>query len=202
MDASNIEALYRDQNPGSALDFGKLARIIESWEIDLVAMYIFLPQRPNNEGYLGFLSSSGYRVVSKPVRDVFDGSGGEAIGRKANFDVEIAVTMTLMATGGRIDEFYLLSGDSDFEFLIKAIQQMPYAIRVNVFSPRQGTAAELKRFADRFISMDEYFEGLSKSNGRVRTTGTRREAVLAEPVRVEVEAVSVTPGTDNGGPHD
>lgn len=188
VDGTNIDFLFRQQF-GEPIDYQKLAEVLRR-RGDLIALYIFLPQTPRNQAFLGFLATSGYRVVSKPVREVFDGSGGEAIGRKANFDVEIAVTMTVMATGGRIDEFYLLSGDSDFEFLIKAIQQMPYAIRVNVFSPRQGTAAELKKSADLFIPMDEIFGELSRSNGKGRTTETRRDTALAEPARVEVEAVS------------
>jgi uncharacterized LabA/DUF88 family protein len=85
----------------------------------------------------------GYRLVTKPLKKFSDGTV------KANVDIEMTVEILEMLD--RLDIVCLVSGDGDFEPLVKTIQSK--GIRVEVVSIGAATAMALKRACDKFIDL-------------------------------------------------
>lgn len=85
----------------------------------------------------------GYRLVAKPLKKFSDGTV------KANVDIEM--TIEIMGMVDRLDVVCLVSGDGDFEPLVRILQER--AIRVEVVSVGNATAMALKRAGDQFIDL-------------------------------------------------
>jgi uncharacterized LabA/DUF88 family protein len=85
----------------------------------------------------------GYRLVTKPLKKFSDGTV------KANVDIEM--TIEIMSMLDRLDIVCLVSGDGDFEPLVRTIQAK--GVRVEIVSVGAATAMALKRAGDRFIDL-------------------------------------------------
>jgi uncharacterized LabA/DUF88 family protein len=85
----------------------------------------------------------GYRLVTKPLKKFSDGTV------KANVDIEM--TIEIMSMLERLDIVCLVSGDGDFEPLVRTIQAK--GVRVEIVSVGAATAMALKRAGDRFIDL-------------------------------------------------
>jgi uncharacterized LabA/DUF88 family protein len=85
----------------------------------------------------------GFRLVTKPLKKFSDGTV------KANVDIEMAVEILGMIE--RLDVVCLVSGDGDFEPLVRTVQSR--GVRVEIVSIGNATAMALKRAGDRFIDL-------------------------------------------------
>ncbi len=95
------------------------------------------------QGFLLWMRRNGYRVVTKDLVTLPDGS------RKANLDVEIAIDM--MTLGNYCDTIVLLSGTGDLAYAVNALSYR--GIKIEIISLRANTSDNLINLADRFTDL-------------------------------------------------
>jgi uncharacterized LabA/DUF88 family protein len=100
-------------------------------------------RKKKQECFLKCLRNMGYQIVDKPVIYRPDGSC------KGNLDVELA--LNLVAFADQYDTAVLVSGDGDFTSAVKQVQQQ--GKKVEVVSIRDHASNDLRKAADRFISL-------------------------------------------------
>jgi uncharacterized LabA/DUF88 family protein len=71
------------------------------------------------EGFLRALTSIGYTVRRKVIKEILDQESGQVI-RKANLDIEIVIDM--LTTADLYDRAVLISGDGDFERAVEYLR--------------------------------------------------------------------------------
>lgn len=104
------------------------------------------------QGFLLWMRRNGYRVISKELVQLPDGS------KKANLDVEIAVDM--MALIGSYDTAVLVSGDGDLAYAVDAASYR--GVRVEVVSLRSMTSDHLINVADRYVDLEAIKDDIMK----------------------------------------
>ena len=111
-----------------------------------VAFVPFDPRDQRRERLINALSFMGYRVKSKQVKRLPDGSV------KANMDMEI--TLEILAAADYLDMIVIVSGDSDFVPLIDTLNRMGKKIWV-VGTKKGAVGIELIRASDIYENMDD-----------------------------------------------
>jgi uncharacterized LabA/DUF88 family protein len=116
---------------------------------------------------MDYLQYHGYSVVTKRAKEFTNDQGVKRT--KGNMDIEIGVDM--MNFADHIDHAILCSGDGDFRYLVKALQDK--GKRVSVISSIKTDpvmiADELRRQADNFIEimdLKQHIERVSDGKGR------------------------------------
>jgi uncharacterized LabA/DUF88 family protein len=112
----------------------------------LLRAYFYTGSDRTNErqqGFLLWMRRNGYRVVTKDLVTLPDGS------RKANLDVEIAIDM--MTLGNYCDTIVLLSGTGDLTYAVNALSYR--GIKIEIISLRANTSDNLINLADRFTDL-------------------------------------------------
>lgn len=104
------------------------------------------------QGFLLWMRRNGYRVITKDLIQLPDGS------KKANLDVEIAVDMLTLAD--HVDTAILVSGDGDLAYAVNAIAYR--GVRVSVVSLRSMTSDHLINVADHYIDLDTIKQNIQK----------------------------------------
>lgn len=104
------------------------------------------------QGFLLWMRRNGYRVVTKDLVQLPDGS------KKANLDVEIAVDMMNLAP--YYDTGILVSGDGDLAYAVNAASYK--GVRFEVVSVRSMTSDSLIDVADCFIDLDTIKQHIQK----------------------------------------
>ncbi len=89
------------------------------------------------------LKHIGFEVKLKPYIQRSDGSA------KGDWDVGIAIDVMEVAASGDVDTIILLSGDGDFDLLLKKVSQA-YGVTTEVFGVPKLTAGSLVEAADQF----------------------------------------------------
>lgn len=87
-------------------------------------------KRAQQQGFIRMLNRNGYQVVRKPVKVFADGN------TKADLDIELAIDMLTLAD--RCDRMILVSGDSDFVPVVKAVGMR--GVRVQVVASQVSQA--------------------------------------------------------------
>ena len=142
-------------------------------------------KRIQQQGFIRMLNRNGYQVVRKPVKVFADGN------TKADLDIELAIDM--MSLADRCDRMILVSGDSDFVPVVRAVgqrgvrvqvvaSQATYAYNTTIDHPRLFPARasdELLDAADEFTDLKELIS----------------EIELQEPRRTSRPFVPVETGT-------
>lgn len=138
IDASNI--IYGTRDEGWKVDFKKLFKYLTE-RYDCKKVYYFGGQEKNDEKQAKFykkLTSFGFNLVLKPVK-IFKRLGEKQV-RKANCDVDL--TFYAMRDRELFNRIIFLSGDGDFEILLKYfIEEKKEVI---VFANSKRTAREIK----------------------------------------------------------
>lgn len=128
----------------------------------------YSPVRP----LVDWLDYNGYNVVTKPMREVVDGSGRRKL--RGAMDIDMAVDMMTLAE--RLDHAVLFSGDGDFRALVEALQRK--GLRVSVVSTLRSQppmiADELRRQADQFIDLAELAPQIARETARREGPGSDR----------------------------
>jgi uncharacterized LabA/DUF88 family protein len=106
------------------------------------------------QGFLLWMRRNGYRVVTKDLVTLPDGS------RKANLDVEIAIDM--MTLGNYCDTIVLLSGTGDLSYAVNALSYR--GVKIEIISLRANTSDNLINLADRFTDLYEIQTHIRKRN--------------------------------------
>lgn len=97
--------------------------------------------------FLAKLESLGYKIIRKPVKRI---SVGKKTIEKANVDVELAVDA--IREKALYENMILLSGDSDFSYLVKVLQEE--GKKVVVFSSRGHISKELADLSDYLVNFE------------------------------------------------
>ena len=90
------------------------------------------------------LKHIGFDVRLKPYIQRRDGSA------KGDWDVGIAIDMMEVAASGDVDTVILLSGDGDFDLLLKKVSQS-YGVRTEAYGVLKLTAGSLIEAADEYF---------------------------------------------------
>lgn len=162
MDNENINhafsALKRSRGApfDQRLDYNQLINAIVPMGCELIGKTVYmgtLDSAANGwQGFKTFLEKNGFRVVWKTVKEIRTGNGGTI--KKANFDVEIATDACRYAWRRDCTEIILLSGDSDFAYLIDQLHEL--GIKVAIVSSNASLSSELRERADRLILLDDF----------------------------------------------
>lgn len=123
----------------------------------LVRAAAFMSYDNNDEGQHNFmraLSHLGYRVVSKQIRRMPDGSV------KGNMDLEFAIDALML--GKHLDIVTLVTGDGDFVRLVEALGYL--GVRVEVIGPDSNTAIQLIYAADNYTNLGNVSGIIDRAN--------------------------------------
>ncbi|MEM1171747.1 MAG: NYN domain-containing protein [Cyanobacteria bacterium P01_H01_bin.35] len=154
IDGSNL--FYAALQLGIEIDYTKLLTRLTGGSRLLRSFFYTGVDRTNEkqQGFLLWMRRNGYRVISKDLVQLPDGS------KKANLDVEIAVDM--MALVGSYDTAVLVSGDGDLAYAVDAVSYR--GVRVEVVSLRAMTSDSLINVSDRYIDLEQIKEDIQKTS--------------------------------------
>ncbi|ARV61340.1 NYN domain-containing protein [Nostocales cyanobacterium HT-58-2] len=154
IDGANL--FYAAMHLNLEIDYTKLLHYLTK-ERQLLRAYFYTGVDSANEkqqGFLLWMSRNGYRVVSKELIQLPNGS------KKADLDVEIAVDMMTLAK--YCDTLVLLSGDGDLAY---AVDHITYrGVQVEVVSLGSMTSDSLIRVADSYTDLELIKQDIQKKN--------------------------------------
>lgn len=101
---------------------------------------------PKQRQFQNILRAIGFTVKLKPFIQRSDGS--------AKGDWDVGITVDAMDFAHQVDRVVLVSGDGDFDVLVKRLREK-YQIPVEVFGVRQLTADSLVNAASDYHSIEE-----------------------------------------------
>ena len=142
---------------GFHVDFKKVLELFRSTTRLIRATYYALyseqqeysPVRP----LVDWLGYNGYMTVSKPAKEISDGTGRHY---GAN-SIAVELTIDAIQLAPSLDHIVLFSGSADFRSLLAALQKS--GRRVTVISSRKAAersvSDELRRQCDQFIELDD-----------------------------------------------
>jgi uncharacterized LabA/DUF88 family protein len=137
------------------IDYSKLLIYLKG-DRNLLRAYFYTGSDRTNErqqGFLLWMRRNGYRVVTKELITLPDGS------RKANLDVEIAIDM--MTLGNYCDTIVLLSSTGDLSYAVNALSY--HGVKIEVVSLRANTNDQLINLADRFVDLADIKDLIRKT---------------------------------------
>jgi uncharacterized LabA/DUF88 family protein len=182
IDGSNL--FYAALQLGIEIDYTKLLVRLTASSRLLRSFFYTGVDRANEkqQGFLLWMRRNGYRVITKDLMQLPDGS------KKANLDVEIAVDMLSLA--GTYDTAILVSGDGDLAYAVNAVSYK--GVRVEVVSLRSMTSDSLINVADRYVDLEQIKDEIQKaprsnSNGHhyayrsLSTTGMISHLISGNP---------------------
>ncbi|MBB6542819.1 NYN domain-containing protein [Thalassotalea piscium] len=115
---------------------------------DIVIANAYAIERSNDDQQHKFqkvLGHIGFDVKLKPFIQRCDGS--------AKGDWDVGITIDILESAPMVDKVILLSGDGDFDLLMKKVRDK-YAVNTQVYGVKQLTALALMNAVDEFIEID------------------------------------------------
>ena len=148
IDAANV--FYSAKTLKYKIDFYKFIQFLKSsLEAKRVLYYTgFDPNNKKQTNFLRLLGNFGYVLKQKPIKVIK--SGGNKID-KANVDVELAIDVILSLA--KFDRLVLVSGDSDFAYLVKKVKKAGKVVWV--VSSRGHISKELIGLADKYLPFEK-----------------------------------------------
>ncbi len=153
IDGSNL--FYAALQLGIEIDYTKLLSALTG-DSPLLRSFFYTGVDRNNEkqqGFLLWMRRNGYRVITKDLVQLPDGS------KKANLDVEIAVDMLALVRW--YETAVLVSGDGDLAYAVNAVSYQ--GVRVEVVSLRSMTSDQLINLADRYLDLESIKDKIKKT---------------------------------------
>jgi len=146
IDGNNI--FHSAVQAGIQIDYVKLLNVLtEGADYSKAVFYTGSDEGAERQrGFLHWMTRNGFRVVKKPVTQ--DRATGT---RKASLEMELATDMIISVMNG-IDTIILVSGDEDFAYPLKRLQERD--IRIVVAGYRNAMANKLLDVADVFVELD------------------------------------------------
>lgn len=146
---------YAAYQLGIEIDYVKLlCRLTDGSR--LLRAFFYTGIEPTNEKqqqFLLWMRRHGYRVVTKEVSQLTDGS------KKVNLDVEIAVD--LMALAPFYDTAVLVSGKGELAYAVNVVSYR--GVRVELMSLRSMTSDTLLDVCDRYIDLESIKDDIQKN---------------------------------------
>ena len=153
IDGANL--FYAALHLGIEVDYTKFLRRLTAGS-RLLRCFFYSGSDPTNEkqqGFLLWMRRHGYRVITKDVVQLPDGS------KKANLDVEIAVDM--LALVNYYDTAVLVSGDGDLAYAVNAVSYR--GARTEVVSFKSVTSDSLINVADHYTDLEQILTDIEKT---------------------------------------
>lgn len=154
------------------MDFKKLGAWLVR-DFNCVRLNYYTAVRTDDEGrqtlrkLLDWLSYNSYNVIEKPARFKGHDDNGKAQ-YKGNMDIEIAVDCARLIHNTTIRRVVLFSGDSDFEPVVRYMQE--YGTHVTIVSTNQTQppilAESLRKSADAYIDLADLIDVLRNDHGK------------------------------------
>jgi uncharacterized LabA/DUF88 family protein len=154
IDGANL--FYAALQMGIEIDYTRLLKTLTG-RSPLLRSFFYTGVDRNNEkqqGFLLWMRRNGFRVVTKELTQLPDGS------KRANLDVEIAVDMLSLVRW--YETAVLVSGDGDLAYAVNAVSYQ--GARVEVVSLRSMTSDQLINLADRYIDLESIKDYIKKTN--------------------------------------
>ena len=147
IDAQNIYMCTKVTHPNHYMNYQALVDFLSKRNAvsTFTVFYCIDPANESQARFVMALALMGYRVVTKPIKRLPDGS------IKANMDMEMA--LEILDQAPFLDEIVIVSGDGDFVSLIDRLVRM--GKRVMVIGPDQFCAPELIQACHEFISLSQ-----------------------------------------------
>ena len=149
IDGSNLFYACKIFSKDYEVDLVKLRDLLAG-DRELLRAYFygsFNPRKQDQIKFHHFLQENGFTVRVTPLRQ----RGDRLIEKGA--DVRLVTDMLALGLRGTFDTAVLVSGDSDF---IDAVEEIKRAgIRVEIAMFEGAISSELRRRADKFISLDK-----------------------------------------------
>lgn len=147
IDAANLESSVKSL--GWWIDYIKFKDLFQPEQLVEIRDYCVRHNTENQDNFFVFLKKQGFSLITKPMKviQIEDVEKGDV--RKANFDVEIAVDAIDMAE--KFETLVLLSGDSDFDYLIRKLKMR--GKKVIVISTKNHVSKELVMSSDRYVDL-------------------------------------------------
>ncbi|CCK74384.1 MAG: NYN domain-containing protein [Oleispira antarctica] len=143
VDVQNIYYTTRDVY-GRSLNYRKLwQKIVQQGEIVSATAYAINKGDDQQIKFQDALKHIGFEVKLKPYIQRSDGSA------KGDWDVGIAIDVMEASASGDVDTIILLSGDGDFDLLLKKVSQA-YGMTTEAYGVPKLTAGSLIEAADLF----------------------------------------------------
>lgn len=128
-------------------DYNELWRLITTEKhVQVANAYAIASHQDKQKQFHNILRGIGFNVKLKPFITRADGS--------AKGDWDVGITIDVMENAKQCDRVYLLSGDGDFELLVKKLQD-EYQVPVTVIATEKLTASNLIQAADEFIAIEQ-----------------------------------------------
>ena len=146
IDAANI--LYAQQTLGWRVDYKKLIKLFkDTFKITFVGFYYGkISENKGQERFFEMLKDQGYTLKTKPVKYIKTPKGTIL---KGNLDIELA--FDILTLKNKFDTCILLSGDSDFEIILKYLRSIKK--RVIVVSTKGHVSIELIKNCDKYVNL-------------------------------------------------
>ncbi|MEI7426131.1 MAG: NYN domain-containing protein [Candidatus Moraniibacteriota bacterium] len=139
------------------LDFNKLISQITLGN-EIISKSIYTGTRKSTaenekaqQGFLNYFRKNGFKVITKECKIIRLEDGTTKV--KANFDVEITFDACSHIWKRECNEVVLISGDSDFAYLIDKAKELDF--RITIVSSTATASKELSERADRLILLDD-----------------------------------------------
>lgn len=121
-------------------------QLSEQYDIQLANAYAIQRSDDQQHKFQSALKHIGFDVKLKPFIQRSDGS--------AKGDWDVGITIDIMEAAPNVDHVILLSGDGDFELLIRHIKNN-YQVSTTAFGVEQLTANALMNAVDSFTAIDD-----------------------------------------------
>ncbi|HEX3245568.1 MAG TPA: NYN domain-containing protein [Chloroflexota bacterium] len=167
LDMSNL--FYAARALNIRWDYGRLVSTLADGR-PVLRSYAYLGIDPENQearNLLTWLDRNGFRTCAKEIHQLPDGT------LKANMDVEIACDMIELAE--YVDTAVLISGDGDFSYLVKKVQD--HGTRVEVAALGSMCSPVLKNAADQFSDLEALVPHI-RLEGRPLFTNAQPQAAI------------------------
>lgn len=157
IDAANV--IYSQRTLKWQVDFKKLMDYFKNnYQLkDVFFYFCYIKDDKKQQGFFEKLRGWGYKIRTKEVKIIRQKDG--TLLKKGNLDVEL--TIDAIRSIDRYTTAVLMSGDSDFEPLIKYLQGRKK--RVVVISSKGHVAKELLRSANEYVNFNKLREFVERS---------------------------------------
>ena len=146
VDVQNIYYTTRDSF-GRQFNYRKLwQQLSEKNEIVSATAYAIARNDDSQIKFQDALKHMGFEVKLKPYIQRSDGS--------AKGDWDVGITIDVIQTAPEVDTIILLSGDGDFDLLLKKINS-DYAVKTEVYGVAELTAHSLMNAASTFHPIEK-----------------------------------------------
>ncbi|WP_286237210.1 NYN domain-containing protein [Neptuniibacter halophilus] len=144
VDVQNIYYTTR-QAFGRPFDYRRFwQQVAQQGEISHAYAYAIARDDEGQRKFQDALRHIGFEVKLKPFIQRQDGS--------AKGDWDVGITIDLLETAAEVDRVILLSGDGDFDLLLKRVREK-YRVTTEVYGVEALTARSLIDASDRFHSI-------------------------------------------------